>query len=175
MGAESISLDLDYDNAENFRESGYEEISTNKDYIGGLARQYGGLSFSRVFLAGHSGGHPLSPNRNLHINIILTLSLVLVSSYQPETVYQIFMRAMFNKDVPTGEVPTDNPDDPYQSTKTPNPDIPHEFPSEPPIECSIWDAAVTCTENQMVALGEGTAVVEGGVVVSPEPEVEGTP
>ena len=55
MGAESVSLHVDHSEAEKFRESGYEEISTNEDYIGGLARQYGKFSFSRVFQAGHSG------------------------------------------------------------------------------------------------------------------------
>lgn len=82
------------------------------------------------------------------------------------------MRAMFNKDVPTGKVPTDGPGSPYQSITTPNPHIPHDFPPEAPMECSIWSAGTTCTENQMMALEKGTAVVEDDVVVSPPPEVE---
>ncbi|KAK2760863.1 hypothetical protein FQN54_002103 [Arachnomyces sp. PD_36] len=149
MGAESVSMGLDYKEAEKFRESGYQEISTNEDYVGGLARQYGGFSFSRVFHAGHS-----------------------VASYQPETVYQIFMRAMFNKDVPTGKLSTDRYGPPYQSITTPDSDVPHNFPPEVPMECSIWNVAVTCTPNQIQALQDGSAVVEFDVVVSPEPEVE---
>jgi hypothetical protein len=54
-----------------FSAHGWEKPVTNKAYDGGLVKQYGNLSFSRVFKAGHS-----------------------VSAYQPETVYRVFMRAM---------------------------------------------------------------------------------
>lgn len=160
-------MNLDYDEAEGFRKSGYEEISTNEDYIGGLARQYGSFSFSRVFQAGHSGEYfPQSTKKYTYSNSFSFL----VASYQPETVYQIFMRAMFNKDVPTGEIPTDGSGPTYQSTTTPNPHVPHSFPPEVPMECSIWNVEVTCTPNQQLAMQNGTAVVEDDVVVSPLPE-----
>ena len=45
-----------------------------------MTKQFGALSFTRVFGAGHS-----------------------VNAYQPETVYRVFMHSMFGRDVATGE------------------------------------------------------------------------
>lgn len=53
--------------------------------IGGMTRQYGNFSFTRVFQAGHE-----------------------VPSYQPEAAYEIFARATFGRDIPTGLVRTDD-------------------------------------------------------------------
>jgi len=38
-----------------FRAAGYEYIHTNRSYSGGVVRQHGNLSFSRVFESGHDG------------------------------------------------------------------------------------------------------------------------
>ena len=54
-GGESISLQANWAGAEEFRAAGYEHIQTNADYRGGVVRQRGNLSFSRVFEAGHDG------------------------------------------------------------------------------------------------------------------------
>ena len=62
-----------------FSKAGYEYIVTNATYNGGVAKQYNKFSFSRIFQSGHA-----------------------VSSYQPETVYRIFMRTTFDRDVATG-------------------------------------------------------------------------
>lgn len=47
------------------------------------------------------------------------MSSVAVSAYQGETVYQIFMRAMFDRDIATGEIctlpPEEGSDKEYQS------------------------------------------------------------
>lgn len=50
-----MSLAVDYKDSEEFRRAGYAEISTNNSYVGGMVRQKGKFSFSRVFQAGHSG------------------------------------------------------------------------------------------------------------------------
>ena len=76
------------------------------------------------------------------------------------------MRAMFNKDVPTGKISNDC-DSPYQSVTTPDPHIPDSFPLELPIECSIWSISSTCLPNQILVLLDGSAEVENGVIVSP--------
>jgi hypothetical protein len=55
MGAEDTALALEYPEASKFRAAGYEKIETNKTYQGGVVRQYGKASFSRVFEAGHAG------------------------------------------------------------------------------------------------------------------------
>lgn len=80
LGGEAVALAADYKYAERFRETEYERLKTNGSYTGGEVRQYGKFSFSRIFEAGHG-----------------------VSAYQPETVYRVFMRAMFGRDVATGE------------------------------------------------------------------------
>jgi hypothetical protein len=71
MGGEAVALAAQWEGKESFNARGWEKLVTNKAYDGGLVKQFGSLSFSRVFEAGHS-----------------------VSAYQPETVYRIFMRAM---------------------------------------------------------------------------------
>jgi carboxypeptidase C (cathepsin A) len=50
---EKLSLLFDWTGAESFHNAGYEFIRTNDTYNGGVVRQYGNLSFSRVFQSGH--------------------------------------------------------------------------------------------------------------------------
>ncbi|KAK0614703.1 Alpha/Beta hydrolase protein [Immersiella caudata] len=148
IAAENVSLVMNHPGSARFREAGYAPIRTNGSYNGGLVRQHGNLSFSRVFQAGHH-----------------------VAAYQPETVYRIFKRAMFRKDVATGDVDategysTSGPLSPFGSKNTP--------PESPPPVCLVTEALLSCTPNQIEALQAGTAVVEGAVVVSPAP-VTGT-
>ncbi|RMZ85375.1 hypothetical protein DV737_g771, partial [Chaetothyriales sp. CBS 132003] len=78
IGGETVSLAVNYSKTPNFHAAGYANISTNSSYVGGLVRQHGNFSFSRVFQAGHE-----------------------VPAYQPETAYEIFTRALFNKDIAT--------------------------------------------------------------------------
>lgn len=52
LGAETLSLQANWTGGEDFRGAGYEFIHTNDSYNGGLVRQHGNLSFSRVFEAG---------------------------------------------------------------------------------------------------------------------------
>lgn len=83
IGGEALSLAINYTGSEGFASAGYAPINANDSYVGGYVRQYGNLSFSRVFEAGHE-----------------------IPSYQPETAYRIFTRALFNKDISTGEEDT---------------------------------------------------------------------
>lgn len=55
LGAEKLSLAAEWSGAEDFRGAGYALIHTNDTYDGGVVRQHGALSFSRVFDAGHDG------------------------------------------------------------------------------------------------------------------------
>ncbi|TKA76423.1 hypothetical protein B0A55_05196 [Friedmanniomyces simplex] len=83
LGGEAVSLAINHTDSDHFRHAGYSPIQTNETYIGGQVRQYGNLSFSCVYEAGHAA-----------------------AAYQPETVYRIFQRALFNKDIATGAMST---------------------------------------------------------------------
>jgi hypothetical protein len=134
---------MSYPSAPNFRSAGYEDILTNSSYRGGVVRQHNKVSFSRVFEAGHA-----------------------VGAFQPETVSQIFDRVMFDKDVATGDIDTLG-DSSYSST---GPDssfgIKNKLPPSPKNECYLWSAATTCTEEELMALANGTAVVKDFILVS---------
>jgi carboxypeptidase D len=55
LGGENVSLSIDHKDATSFRSSGYANLTTNSTYTGGVVRQQGNLSFTRVFEAGHAG------------------------------------------------------------------------------------------------------------------------
>ena len=83
IGGEATAKAANWKNQKGFLAAGYEEIQgLSNNALRGLVKQYGQLSFSRVMDSGHA-----------------------VSSYAPETVYRIFQRAMFGKDVATGKLP----------------------------------------------------------------------
>ena len=55
LGGEKVSLAINSSASADFRKAGYANIETNASYVGGVVRQHGNLSFSRVFQAGHEG------------------------------------------------------------------------------------------------------------------------
>ena len=145
IGGEQISQKINHTSSKDFARAGYAPIHVNESYTGGQVRQYGNLSFSRVYQSGH-----------------------MVPAYQPETAYEIFMRVMFNKDVATGTI--ESSDD--YSTIGPSSTwhIKNEvFPSPQPV-CYILDAGDRCTEDQWALVENGTAVVKEYVVVGREEE-----
>lgn len=135
---------MNYPSAPQFRQAGYADIHTNSTYKGGVVRQHGNVSFSRVFEAGHA-----------------------VAAYQPQTVYEIFQRSMFGKDVATGQDGTSK----EYGTKGPliSWGIKNEVPEKSlESQCYTYLAGETCTEEQLGALADGSAVVEEFVVVQPK-------
>lgn len=60
MGGENISISIDHDHSRTFHSSGYADLITNDEYTGGVVRQHGNLSFTRVFEAEHEGKLPTS-------------------------------------------------------------------------------------------------------------------
>ncbi|KIV90011.1 hypothetical protein PV10_07361 [Exophiala mesophila] len=143
IGGEAVSLAVNYTNTEEFQAAGYQPIRANDTYVGGQVRQYGNFSFSRVYQAGHE-----------------------VPSYQPETAYRIFHRALFNLDISTGEIDTAangsyatvGPADTWQ--------FKNEDPPEPLWVCYAYSPGDTCTDEQIEALENGTAVVMDWIVES---------
>jgi hypothetical protein len=145
FGAENLTLFLDFPGATEFRSAGYASIKTNETYDGGLVRQHGNLSFSRIFQAGHAA-----------------------SAYQPETMYRIFQRAMSGQDVATGKTTLSANRD-YASKGPLNiRNVLSEKPKAMKSTCYLADVPGTCTEEQAQALAEGTAKVEDWIVIQPE-------
>ncbi|KAL6890098.1 Alpha/Beta hydrolase protein [Trichoderma evansii] len=106
----------------------------------GVVRQYGNLSFSRVFDAGHQ-----------------------VPYYQPETAYRIFSRAMACADIATGQVIAGA----SYSTVGPGSsfDIKNTVPQPPEPLCYTWDVMATCTSSQTALLANGSAIVQNFIMV----------
>ncbi|KAJ4252928.1 hypothetical protein NW762_010834 [Fusarium torreyae] len=79
-GGEALSLAIDWSGAKEFKDAGYTNLTVNgKAY--GETRQYGKLSFSRVWNAGHE-----------------------VPYFQPAAAFQIFNRTSNRFDIATGQV-----------------------------------------------------------------------
>ncbi|KAF1957321.1 alpha/beta-hydrolase [Byssothecium circinans] len=140
-GGELLSLAINYTDADSFRSAGYSPVYVNSTYIGGQVRQYGNLSFIRVYEAGHEA-----------------------PAYQPETAYKIFTRSLFNYDISTGNISTiQNPD---YATKGPSSvaNITNEKVVDPGSQCYVLDRA-QCTDEQWETVENGTALVKNWIVV----------
>ena len=145
QGGELASLAIPYAHSDSFASVGYAPLLVNESYIGGLVRQYGNLSFSRVYQAGHE-----------------------VPSYQPETAYRIFMRAMFNTDIATGLLPlsdTLTTVGPKDTRHIKNELLEEERPK--PV-CYILTPAATCERDVYETVRNGTAIVKDWIVVGVE-------
>jgi hypothetical protein len=118
---------------------------TNATHEGGLVREAGLLSFSRVYQAGHSAG-----------------------GYQPETLSAIFNRALFGYDVATGEIEISK----NQSYSTEGAmsirDVKKDIPGPDENVCYVFLPGETCTNEQFEALMNGTAETKDWVVVDPK-------
>ena len=58
LSGEQTSLAIKSTIHKDFPEAGYAHIVTDSIYVGGVVRQHGNLSFSRVFDAAHGGSLP---------------------------------------------------------------------------------------------------------------------
>lgn len=147
LGGEAISLAIASEITPDFQEAKYAEIQTNESYTGGMVRQFGNLSFSRVFSAGHE-----------------------VPWYQPETAYEIFQRVMFDKDVATGTkstLPCGKGKKPYSTTEGDDSvlHIKNEVPPMPAPECYFWDMLETCTKEQKAIFQSGMAITKDYILI----------
>lgn len=73
LGVEHLSLEANWTGADDFRSAGYADIKTNASYNGGVVRQHGNLSFSRVFEAGHDGKPPFLIFQSLLVKLMLSV------------------------------------------------------------------------------------------------------
>ena len=143
IGGEQVSLAINSTFSTGFHAAGYTPILNANGSTAGVVRQYGNLSFSRVFDAGHE-----------------------VPFYQPETAYNIFARTMAGKDVATGGLALTNCANYSTTGPASSFAIKNKLPP-PPQEaaCYLWDIRETCTPDKKALLADGTAIVEDFVVV----------
>lgn len=123
----------------NFSTAGYADIVVNDSYVGGAVRQFGNLSFSRIYDAGH-----------------------FVPAYQPETAFQVFARIISGTAVSTGEIvnPSSyNTSGPALSTKS------NKQGSSKPTVCWIRNipGPQGCTNTQKNGILANSGVVYNGV------------
>ncbi|KAI1141406.1 alpha/beta-hydrolase [Hypoxylon sp. FL0543] len=126
LGGEAISLalasSLNSSYASAFPSAGYAPIIVNDTYIGGAVRQFGNLSFSRVYQAGH-----------------------FVPAYQPATAFEIFARVIRGDSVSTGE----NVDlSTYNTTGPANATSALVLPVSPAQTCWLRDVPGSCSDEQ---------------------------
>ena len=122
-----------------FFASGYADIIVNNSYVGGQVRQYGNLSFSRIYDAGH-----------------------LVPYYQPETAFTVFSRIIQGDDIGMGR----NVDlSTFGTQGASNSSHLNKKGNEPASTCWLRNALYTCTEEEMYAIKRGEGMVKDGVWV----------
>ncbi|KAK8014450.1 hypothetical protein PG990_007746 [Apiospora arundinis] len=132
-------------NAQAFTGAGYAPIIVNNSYIGGVVRQLGNLSFSRIYQAGH-----------------------FVPAYQPETAFQVFARIILGKSLSDGK-PVDLST--YDTTGPANATSSLQLPPPSPKHtCWVRNIPGTCDETQQKVLmnfdltQEKVAIVDGALV-----------
>jgi len=162
LGGETASLAIQYSGTEDFKNAGYAPI-LGVEGMGGFVRQYGNFSFSRVFQAGHEG--KISLALHAHSNAVVYESItdcLKVPWYQPEVSYNIFMRAMFNRDIATGLLPVS--DDLTTIGPSSTFHIKNAVPTAPEPKCYILNPE-TCTPEQYAGVKDGSAIVRDFFVV----------
>ena len=144
LGGEAISLAVAAQTspayASQFPTAGYAPIIVNDSYIGGVVRQYGNLSFSRIYDAGHS-----------------------IPAYQPETAFQVFARIITGTSVSTGAVidlSSFNTSGPLNATHT------NSLPVPPSSTCWLRNIPDTCTNDEKNMIIEKEGVVINGILYS---------
>jgi uncharacterized membrane protein YgcG len=142
FGGEAVSLAVNYTHKADFAAAGYANVSVNSSDVGGLVRQYGNFSFTRVFQAGHE-----------------------VPAYQPQLAYEIFRRSLFNLDIATGQVDTAQ-NASYSTTGLADTFSVKNVPpkSDPPV-CYSYYPVATCTDDQLEALIGGTAIFQDYILM----------
>ncbi|KAI4197600.1 MAG: hypothetical protein LQ350_005834 [Teloschistes chrysophthalmus] len=144
LGGEATSLKIPYSQQPAYTSAGYAPIITNSTYTGGLVRQHGNLSFARVFQAGHE-----------------------VPSYQPETAYRIFTRAIFGMDIATGAINV-NANQSYSTEGPSDSRATRQQPPENPYghQCYVLALGATCSDKEIAMVEGGTAVVKNYILVN---------
>ena len=123
-----------------FYSSGYADIVVNSTYVGGVVRQYGNLSFSRIYDAGH-----------------------LIPAYQPETAFTVFTRIITGTGISLGEQIDLGT---FQTTGDSNATHTNKASDSAKPTCWIRNIAQTCSDDQKDMIQKGDGSVINGVLYS---------
>jgi carboxypeptidase C (cathepsin A) len=125
-----------------FPAAGFADVIVNSSYVGGAVRQFGNLSFVRVYDSGH-----------------------LVPAYQPETAFTLFTRVITGKDLATGK----NINlDLFGTTGPGTASYQNQVPPMPDNTCYVRAINKTCTSKQINMLQNGEGVIINGVLYDKE-------
>ncbi|KXJ97340.1 Alpha/Beta hydrolase protein [Microdochium bolleyi] len=126
-----------------FSQAGYAPIIVNDSYIGGVVRQYGNLSFSRVYQAGH-----------------------FVPSYQPDTAFEIFARIIYGTSVSTGaSIDLSS----YNTTGDSSASKKLDLPPSPGNTCWLRNIPGSCHADQQSSILDGKATFVNGALATSVP------
>lgn len=114
----------------------------NSTYIGGAVRQYGNLSFSRIYDAGH-----------------------LIAAYQAETAFQVFSRIILGTDISTGEAVDLTV---FATTGDANATATNSAPAAASPTCYLRAIGSTCSQEQIDAINSGSGTIINGVLYEKE-------
>lgn len=144
VGGEAVSFAIAAESPSHslFYSAGYADIVVNETYVGGVVRQFGNLSFSRIYDAGH-----------------------LVPAYQPETSFVVFSRIILGTDISLGK-PVDLSS--FSSSGTPNATHTNTLPHQLESKCYLRDMNRTCSQEQRdkIQKGEGD-IINGALYLEP--------
>lgn len=127
-----------------FQSAGYADIVVNSTYVGGAVRQYGNLSFSRIYNAGH-----------------------LIPAYQPETAFTVFTRIIQGNDISLGgqiDLST------YKSNGSANATYTTKAPAQAGPTCWIRDLRRKCDPAQRQHILRNEGFIINGVLYDRENE-----
>ena len=140
LGGEAVSFSIAAQSPaySPFYSAGYADIVVNSTYVGGAVRQYGNLSFSRIYDAGH-----------------------LVPSYQPETAFTVFTRVIMGTDLSTGKAINLTS---YGTTGDANATHTNNAPPANSPTCWIRNINGTCNSAAVSMLQSNQGVIINGVL-----------
>ncbi|KAK2746801.1 hypothetical protein FQN57_002843 [Myotisia sp. PD_48] len=143
MGGQAVSFSVAASSSSpssyisSFNQAGYAPVVINETHVGGMVRQFGNLSFTRVYDAGH-----------------------FVPYYQPETMFTLFTRVIRGVDLSSGQevdLSTFRTEGEANTTAT---------NSAPPLAkptCYVRKIGDTCTLEQIEKLSRGEGSIINGV------------
>lgn len=141
LGGEAVSLaiaDAAGPTYRGFSTAGYTPIVTNNSFIGGMVREYGNLSFARVYDAGH-----------------------LIPAYQPETAFTLFSRVIKGTGLSLG-LPVNRAN--FGTTGPINTTHTNSAPAASAPTCHLRAMNSTCNTDQKNMIANRAGVLINGVL-----------